>query len=135
MPRPFLCACALALLLALALLVPGAAGAAGGAAAPRAPLPDGFDPYAALRAPRSASAQELKAAYRRALNVLGRRASRGGHGQVTDDADYALLVGARQAFELLSDAPAKAAWDAAHPAPAAATPVPQWRMEEDEDDL
>ena len=88
-----------------------------------------------LRAPRGASRDEVKAAYRRALNVLGRRASRGGHGQVTEDGDYSLMVAVRQAYELLSDAPARAAWDAAHPAPPAATPVPQWRMEEDEDDL
>jgi preprotein translocase subunit Sec63 len=125
--RLLLCAAAL---LALQLLVPGA-GAAGAAAA----LPEGFDPYAALRAPRGASALELKAAYRRALNVLGRRAARGGHGQVTEDGDYSLMVAVRQAYELLSDAPARAAWDAAHPAPPAATPVPQWRMEDDEDDL
>lgn len=121
------CACCLAALLLQQHLQP--------AAAAGAPLPDGLDPYAVLRAPRSASALELKAAYRRALNVMGRRAARGGHGQVTEDKDYSLMVNVRQAFELLSDAPRKAAWDAAHPVEAAATPVPQWRMEEDEDDL
>ena len=116
-------------LLPLLLLAPAPASAAAAA------LPEGVDPYAVLRAPRGAGPAELKAAYRRALNVLGRRASRGGHGQVTEDKDYALMVAVRQAFELLSDARARAAWDAAHPPQAEATPAPQWRMEEDEDDL
>lgn len=130
--RLLACACCLAALLLLQLmppLLPLAAAASG------APLPEGVDPYAVLRAPRAAGPAELKAAYRRALNVLGRRASRGGHGQVTEDKDYALMVAVRQAFELLSDARARAAWDAAHPPQAEATPAPQWRMEEDEDDL
>jgi DnaJ-class molecular chaperone len=124
----------LLLLLPLLLLPPAAAAAV---------LPEGVDPYAVLRAPRGAGQRELKAAYRRALNVLGRRASRGGHGQVTEDKDYAQLVAVRQAFELLSDAQRKAAWDAAHPpaaggsdgGAAAAAAEAGWRMEEDEDDL
>jgi DnaJ-class molecular chaperone len=129
------------MLLRLALALFLAAGALGERAAlQRAALAAGFDPYAVLRAPRGASRDEVKAAYRRALNALGRAASRGGHGQVTRDADFLLMQDVRQAYEVLSDAAWRAEWDAAHPAradegAAAATAVPKWKLDEDEDDL
>jgi DnaJ-class molecular chaperone len=95
-----------------------------------------FDPYAALRTPRDSSKEDIRRAYREALNVLGRRAAKGGHGQVTKDEDYLLMQSVRKAYELLSNPIKKAEWDGAHPVGAGqAPPLEGWSMGEDEDDL
>ncbi len=102
-----------------------------GAGAPRAPLPAAFDPYAVLRVPRDATGDAVRRSYRSALNVLGRAASRDGHGQEPDVAHLELMKSVGLAFRVLTDAAWRAEWDAAHAPDAAATPFPAWDLERD----
>jgi preprotein translocase subunit Sec63 len=99
--------------------------------APRAPLPAGFDPYFSLRALRGATAKEVRSAYRRALNVMGRSAAKGGHGQQASAEDARLMEDIKLAYEVLSDDAWRAEWDAAHPPSSDPTPLPEWDKERD----
>ena len=99
--------------------------------APRAPLPSDFDPYFTLRALRGASSKEVRSAYRRALNVMGRSAAKGGHGQQTSAEDARLMEDIKLAYEVLSDDTWRAEWDAAHPPSSDPTPLPEWDKERD----
>lgn len=94
-------------------------------------LPHGFDPYAVLHVRRGADAGAIKVAYRRALNVMGRAASKHGHGQEAslDDAELMRRIGL--AFSLLNDAAAKAEWDELNPEEASPTPLSHAEREDD----
>jgi len=64
----------------------------------------------------------IKKAYRRALNVMGRVAAKGGHGQDANPADVLMMRSIRQSYELLNNPEWKAEWDAAHPGETSPTP-------------
>jgi hypothetical protein len=53
--------------------------------------PAGFDPYAALHVARSAGKEEIRRAYKRGLNIMGRAAAKGGHGQAASAQDAATM--------------------------------------------
>lgn len=108
------------------------AAAALAAAAAREALPSSFDPYATLRVARGASRDAVRATYRRALNVMGRAASRGGHGQEPDASAGAALADLGLAYRVLSDDAWRAEWDGAHPEVAATPPPPAWEFEEED---
>lgn len=99
--------------------------------AERAPLPVDFNPYRVLRAYRGASQKDIRSAYRRALNVMGRAAAKGGHGQAASEEDALLMQQIKLAYEVLSDEGWKAEWDAANPAESSPTPLPEWEKERD----
>lgn len=96
----------------------------------RTPLKEGFDPYAVLGLARTATTDEIRAAYKSALNVMGRRASRHGHGQETEEVDHELIVSVRQAYEVLSDPSWKKEWEASNAATSAEPAEPAWRADE-----
>jgi hypothetical protein len=129
-------------------------------AAARDTLPAAFDPYSTLRVPRDVTPDAVRGAYRAALNVLGRAASRHGHGQRPDVDDLQLMqrvglvrravfLGARagprarahprlpptpppQAFRVLTDASWRAEWDAANAAPATPPSYAPWVLDEED---
>jgi len=129
------CGLALLCLLLLAVFLAPATAAGGRAVIPRkserAPLPSGFNPYRVLRAYRGATEKDIRSAYRRALNVMGRAAAKGGHGQEASADDAALMQHIKLAYELLTDPEWKAEWDAANPAESSPTPLPEWEKERD----
>ena len=96
----------------------------------RTPLKEGFDPYAVLGLARTATTDEIRAAYKSALNVMGRRASRHGHGQETEEVDHELIVSVRQAYEVLSDPTWKKEWEASNAATSADPAETAWRADE-----
>ena len=99
----------------------------------RESLPSTLDPYAVLRVPRSATNEMIRAAYRTALNVMGRAASKHGHGQDPHTEDMALLSTIGLSYRVLVDAGWRAEWDSAHALPEGhnPTPFPKWDKEED----
>ena len=99
----------------------------------RESLPSTLDPYSILRVPRSATNDMIRAAYRTALNVMGRAASKHGHGQEPHDDDMALLSNIGLSYRVLNDAGWRAEWDLAHELPEGInpTPFPIWDKEED----
>jgi hypothetical protein len=102
--------------------------------AAREALPLNFDPYATLRVQRDVSSAGIRSAYKTALNVMGRAASRHGHGQATNADDMAMLADIGLSYRVLIDAAWRGEWDAAHPLPAGAappTPYPVWDKEEE----
>ena len=60
-------------------------------ASQRKALPADFDPYRVLHAYRGATKAEIRSAYRRALNVMGRAAAKHGHGQEASMDDSLLM--------------------------------------------
>jgi preprotein translocase subunit Sec63 len=123
--------CALLLLLFVSSTVCAPARAVVPRKAPRQALPADFNPYRVLRAYRGASQKDIRSAYRRALNVMGRSAAKGGHGQEASAEDAALMEQIKLAYEVLSDDEWKAEWDAANPAESSPTPLPEWEKERD----
>ena len=103
--------------------------------ATRVPLSTDFNPYSTLRIPRNADKEAIKKAYKRALNVMGRVAAKGGHGQEANPADIVLMRSIRQSYELLTDPEWKAEWDAAHPGETSPSPGADGGWEQYERDL
>lgn len=99
----------------------------------RESIPSNLDPYATLRVSRDATSDAIRAAYRVALNVMGRAASKHGHGQEPHAEDMALLASIGLSYKVLIDKGWRSEWDAAHfvPTDHQPTPFPLWDKMED----
>ncbi len=81
-----------ALILAAIFSGGGAAdGESGALVITRPTLPVSFNPYHTLMVPRSATKHEVRKAYKRALNAMGRAAAKDGHGQPADAEDSEIM--------------------------------------------
>lgn len=106
--------------------------AVSGLASSREKLSADFDPYDVLRLRRDATSDAVRGAYRNALNVLGRAASKHGHGQEPDTGHLELMRKIGLAYRVLMDAGWRAEWDGAHePSADAETQYPEWDLDQD----
>lgn len=100
-------------------------------ASSREKLSADFDPYALLRLQRGATTDAIRGSYRNALNVLGRAASKHGHGQEPDTSHLELMRSIGLAYRVLMDAGWRAEWDGAHEPPGAAPQYSEWDLDQD----